>query len=81
MEITTIWEVVHMILTGLVISGLVLAAFLILVVGIRSTERHHGLRNPQGDGPTGVFARWVLGVYADRPRHENEPAEYGCTRR
>ena len=52
-----------MILAGLVvIGGLVFAAFLVLVFGIRGTERHHGLRNPCGDGLAGAFARRVLGV-------------------
>jgi hypothetical protein len=52
-----------MILAGLVISGLIFTAFLALVVGIRSTERRHGLCNPYGDGLAGAFARRVLGVY------------------
>jgi hypothetical protein len=63
-----------MILAALIISGLLFTAFLALVVGIRSTERHHGLRNPHGDGPAGALARWVLGVYAD-PRRENVTTE------
>jgi hypothetical protein len=65
-----------MILVGLIISGLLFAAFLVLVIGIRSTERHRGLRIPYGDGRTGALARWVLGVYADPPRHENVTTEY-----
>ncbi len=64
-----------MILAGLIISGLISAAFLVLVIGIRSTERRHGLRNPHGDGQTGALARWVLGVYAD-PRREKANTEY-----
>ncbi len=63
-----------MILASLIISGLVFAAFLVLVIGIRSTERHRGLRNPDGDGLTGALARWVLGVYAD-PRRKNVTTE------
>jgi hypothetical protein len=65
-----------MILGGLIISGLIFAAFLALVIGIRSTERHHGLRNPYSDGRTGALARWVLGVYAEPPRRENVTTEY-----
>jgi hypothetical protein len=63
-------------LAGLVISGLLFAAFLVLAIGIHSTERHRGLRNPYGDGRSGAIARWVLGVYADPPRHENVTPEY-----
>lgn len=52
-----------MILVGLVIGGLVFAGFLVLVIGIRGTERHRGLRNPYADGVAGALARRVLGVY------------------
>ena len=52
-----------MILAGLVISGLVLAAFLALVIGIRGTERHRGLLDPYGDGLARALTRRVLGVY------------------
>lgn len=56
-----------MIIAGLIISGGVLAGFLILVAGIRSTDRSRSLRDPGGDGRAGSFARRVLGVYADHP--------------
>lgn len=65
-----------MILIGLIISGFIFAAFLTLVIGIHSTERHHALRNPYDDGRTGALARKVLGVYADPPRRENVTPEY-----
>ncbi len=65
-------EVIPMILAGLVISGLVFAAFLVLVIGIRGTERHHGLRDPYGDGPAGTFARRVLGVYVRQAENRED---------
>lgn len=65
-----------MILAGLIIGGLVFAVFLILVVGIRSTERHHGLRNPYGEGRSSALARRILGIYADPPRREDVTTEY-----
>lgn len=68
-------RVIQVILASLIISGLAFAAFLVLVIGIRSTERHHGLRNPYGDGRTGALARWILGVYADPPRREKATTE------
>lgn len=55
-----------MIVVGLVISGLALAAFLAVVVGIRHTEHRHGLRDPYSEGPVGSFARRVLGVYVSQ---------------
>jgi hypothetical protein len=56
-------EVIQMILTGLAIGGLILTGLLVLVIGVRATERCHGLRNPYGDGLARALARWVLGVY------------------
>jgi len=51
------------IIAGLVISSLVFAAFLVIVIGIRGSEKHHRLCNPYADGLTGTLARRVLGVY------------------
>lgn len=72
-----------MILIGLVISGLVFAAFLALVIGVRGTERHHSLCNPHGDGLTGTFARRVLGVHVSQAQNHNRGHEdcHGQVRR
>jgi hypothetical protein len=68
-----------MVLAGLAFSGLVFAGFLILVIGIRGTERHHSLRNPDGDGRGGAFARRVLGVYVRQA--EDRAHSHGQVRR
>jgi hypothetical protein len=52
-----------MILTGLIIGSAVLAAFVVLVAGIRGTDRRFGLGDPTSDGLAAAFARRVLGVY------------------
>lgn len=66
-----------MILVVLVISSLVFAAFLVVVIGIRGTERHHGLRNRYGDGLAGSFARRVLGVYVRQAEsHDRDHQDY-----
>ena len=56
-----------MVIAGLIIGGVALAAFLILVGGIRATDRSRGLRDPDGDGRAEAFARRVLGVYVRQP--------------
>jgi hypothetical protein len=72
-----------MILAGLAIGGLIFAGFLILVIGIRGTERHRGLRNPYGDGVAEAFARRVLGVYVRQIEDPGQDYEdcYGQVRR
>ena len=55
-------------------------AFVVVVLGIHTTERRHALRQP-GHGRIDAFTRRLLGVYADRPRCETKPAEYDYTRR
>lgn len=67
-----------MIITVLVISGLVAAAFLVLAIGIRGTERRNSLRNPNGDGPTGGFARRVLGVYVRQAEGHDQDQHHYC---
>ena len=52
-----------MIIAALLVAGLVFAVFVVAVIGIRATEKHHGLRNPYDDGLAGAFARRLLGVY------------------
>jgi hypothetical protein len=52
-----------MIFIALIAGVLVLAAFVVLVVGVRSTDRQHGLCDPEGDGLAQALARRVLGVY------------------
>jgi hypothetical protein len=73
------------IIAGLIISGAALAAFLILVAGIRCTDRNRGLRDPSGDGRTEAFARRVLGVYVRQPSSRDHPQDranrYGQARR
>lgn len=56
-----------MIIAGLIISGVALAAFLVLVAGIHTTDRSHGLCDPDGDRRAEAFARRVLGVYVREP--------------
>jgi hypothetical protein len=70
-----------MLIAVLILSGAVLAAFLILVAGIRSTDRSRGLRDPAHDSRAEAFARRVLGVYADRPRPKNATSQREYTRR
>ncbi len=74
-----------MIIAGLILGGVVLAAFLILVAGIRSTDRSRGLRDPGGDGRAEAFARRVLGVYVRQPtgrdHSEDQADRYGQARR
>jgi hypothetical protein len=67
-----------MIFAGLVIGGLVFAGFLVLIIGIRGTERHRGLRNPYGDGLAGAFARRVLGVYVRQIEDHGQDHEDCC---
>lgn len=66
-----------MFIAGLILAGAALGAFLILVAGIRRTDRSYGLRDPASDSRAEAFARRVLGVYADRPRSENAAADQG----
>jgi hypothetical protein len=74
-----------MIIAGLIVGGVALAAFLILVAGIRCTDRNRGLRDPGGDGRAEAFARRVIGVYVRQPDghdHTHDRADrYGQARR
>jgi hypothetical protein len=70
-----------MIIAALVIAGLVLAAFLALVIGIRGTERRRSLCNPYGDGMARTFARRVLGVYVRQAEDQDHEGRHGQVRR
>jgi hypothetical protein len=70
-----------MLIAGLILSGAALVAFLILVAGIRSTDRSRGLRDPATDSRAEAFTRRVLGVYADRPHRQNATTHREYTRR
>ena len=74
-----------MIIAGLIISSVALAAFFILVGGIRATDRCRGLRDPGGDGRAEAFARRVLGVYVRQPvgrdRSHDQANSHGQVRR
>jgi len=74
-----------MVIAGLIIGGTAFAAFLILVGGIRATDRTRGLRDPGGDGRAEAFARRVLGVYVRQPtgrdRSHDKANRYGQVRR
>jgi hypothetical protein len=73
-----------MIIFAFIVAGaaalLAFLAFVVVVLGIRVTERRNALRQP-GYGRIDSFTRRLLGVYADRPRCENGSAEYDRTRR
>jgi hypothetical protein len=66
------------IVIALVISGVALVAFMVLVAGVRSTDRRMSLRSRSASGPGDAFARRVLGVYVRQPQtrtsHETESA-------
>jgi hypothetical protein len=70
--------VIHVIIFAVIAAGTALIAFLafvVVVLGIHATERRYELREP-GYGRIDAFTRRLLGVYADRPRHEIKSAEY-----
>ena len=52
-----------MILVVLIFAGIPLAAFVVLVVGVRATDHRMRLCDPSQGGHADAFARKVLGVY------------------
>jgi hypothetical protein len=68
-----------MVIAGLIVGSLVLAAFLILVAGIHRTDRSRGLCDPSGDSRAETFARRVIGVYVRQPTgrdHSHDQADH-----
>jgi hypothetical protein len=52
-----------MLITALVVAVGVFAAFVVVVVGVRGTDRRKDLCDPSRSGFADAFARRVLGVY------------------
>ncbi len=67
------------IVIALVISGIALVAFMVLVAGVRGTDRRMSLRSRSASGPADAFARRVLGVYVRQPEKDTSPeTESAC---
>jgi hypothetical protein len=63
----------------LVISGVALVAFMVLVAGVRGTDRRMRLRSRSTSGPADAFARKVLGVYVRQPETSvSQETESAC---
>ncbi len=56
-----------MITVSLILAGTALAAFAVMVAGIRRSERRHSLFTPERDGFGGRLTRAFLGLRVEYP--------------